>query len=497
MRLTGRFSHRGVVCLAAILFAAASSSRAADTCAAAATSDPAAATAQLLLDALIAINGVPGMGAAVYHEGKVAWTGCAGLRDIAAHKPVRRDTVFRLASVSKAVTAVAVARLSEQGKLDLDAPVKTMLPWLVNDWPAISVRQLAAHLSGLPHYQAGDENRGKVHYETSRAAAAVFSNRALLSAPGTAYSYSSWGYTLMGAVIEARSGQHFLDYLRSEVTTDLPIGADPDGRRTDASRLYTMDAGTARELPPHDFSYTWPGGGLAATPEALVRFGARVLDGSIVAPSTWQSMLQPTLLTSGVAAAESDYRVALGWRVAQDADGARIAHHAGVTEGARSALLLWPEQGTVAAVLSNASWVSSIVTTAAVLAAPFRPRPGLTKAECPRDSRRYRGKLGEQTLGGEVTFRLEAGRCVGTLLPDTALEKHFASATAWPAHRLDIIALDVDGRLDRAALVTPFGLYELRADTSDGWSAMLGTRPLQLKFRGAADGRRAKAQSSR
>lgn len=462
----------GTACLA-ITATTCMAAQAADTCGNA-LSGQAAATSQRLLDALVATNGVPGMGASLWRGGEIVWTGCSGRRDVAADLPVRHGTVFRLASVSKAITATALARLSEQGRVDLDAPVAERLPWLGDRWPAISLRQLAAHTSGLPHYQAIDADRGGVHYATARGAVGIFIDRPLLSQPGTTYGYSSWGYTLIGAAIEAQSGQSFLDYIATQVAPGLRIQADSSGRGPDDSRLYEIGGSTPRVLPLHDFSYTWPGGGLAATPEALARFGGSVLHGQVVSTATWHSMLQPARLQTGDPVRERDYHVGLGWRVGTDADGARIAHHAGVTAGARSALVLWPEEDTAASVLSNASWVSSIESTAILLAAPFRARPpGLQSVTCPVRSHRYGGRLGNRTIGGVATFRLEHGRCVGELATDEVLGGHFAAATALPGRKLRVIALEADASLARAALVTPFGLFDLRAEGPGQWSAAL------------------------
>ncbi|ALN61922.1 beta-lactamase family protein [Lysobacter antibioticus] len=455
---------------------------AADSCAAASNS-PEAKTSQLILDALIATNGVPGMGAAVWRDGEVVWTGCSGLRDIAAKLPVERDTVFRLASVSKPLAITAAAKLAEQGRLDLDAPVSGMLPWLRNDWQPISVRQLSAHISGMPHYQLGDRNAGQRHYATGRDAVGIFSERKLLSVPGTTYRYSSWGYTLIGAVIEARSGRHYLDYLAEQITPGLAIQADTDGLGKNVSRLYKIGDGAPRPAPPNDFSYTWPGGGMAGTPEALARFGGRLLQGRIVSPKTWQAMLQPTLYANGLPVRERDYGLGLGWRIGRDEDGAGIAHHAGTTDGARSALVLWPQQGLAASVLSNAQWVSAIDKTAMMLAAPHRPRPqGLVPRPCPLAATRYRGSLGERRFDGELSFRLVDGRCIGQLSAANSLGSYFDAAEAWPDRKLQVIALDRDGQLTRAALVAPTGLYDLRAAAAGGWSARFSDE-LSLELR--------------
>lgn len=468
-----------------LVFAALLPAATAGAACGAATGDaPAAQASQAMLDALVRTNGVPGMGAAVWRDGQVAWTGCAGWRDLEARQPVQADTVFRLASVSKVIAATAAAQLSEQGKLDLDAPVAQILPWLRNDWAPISVRQLAAHTAGLPHYEGDDMRAGERHYANAREAVALFSSRKLRSAPGTEYHYSSWGYTLIGAAIEAASGQHFLDYVAQRVVPGLSIAADTDGRGERVSRLYEIDGRTRRVAEARDFSYSWPGGGLAATPESLVRFGGRLLQGRIVSPPTFAAMLRPARLADGGPVAESDYQLALGWRVSNDADGLRMAHHAGVTAGARSSLVLWPDRQLAAGVLSNALWVASIDKTAMMLAAPFLPVPaGLRAHACPIGVTAYRGRLGDRELQGVVRFRQEHGRCVGELDAAGALTEHFASATAWPNRTLSLIGLDARGDFGRAALVTPHGLYDLRAQGGGRFQAKFSDKlTLQLQF---------------
>lgn len=454
---------------------------AAPACGAAGT--PAAQSADRLLQALIEVSGVPGMGAAVWQDGRVVWTGCAGWRDREAQQPVQADTVFRLASVSKVYAATLAARQAEQGRLDLDAPVQTLLPWLAGRWAPLSVRQLAAHASGLGHYTAADQALGQRHFSDGRAAVRWFIERPLLAAPGTRYTYSSWGYTLIGAVLEAQGAAPFVEQLQREL--GVAVQADPAGAGESVSRLYAIEGGAPTRLPGNDMSYTVPGGGLAATPAAVAEFGGRLLAGELVSPETWAAMREPYRLADGTPAGERDHQVGLGWRVGQDLDGAAIAHHAGVTAGARSALVLWPGEAVAVSLLSNASWVSSIEPSAMLLAAPFRvPPAGLLARACPQTAQTYAGHFGDTPIAGRLRFRLEAGRCHGVLDPDPTLASAFAKATAWPGRQLQIVALHADGDLGHAALVTPYGLYELRADPR-GWRAELPGGALTLQPRSA------------
>jgi CubicO group peptidase (beta-lactamase class C family) len=444
--------------------------------------DPASRTAQRMLDALVDVNGVPGMGAAVWRGDAVVWIGCAGRRDREAGLPVEADTIFRLASVSKVFAATAIARLAEQGHVDLDAPIATYLPWLPTRWAPISLRQLAAHASGLGHYIAADDALGRRRFDTARDAVRWFIERPLGALPGQGYEYSSWGYTLIGAVIEAVADTGYIDYIQREITPDLDVMQDSSGSGARVSRLYDIDAGAAVALPGRDMSYTVPGGGMAATPAAVAAFAGRLMQGRIVSTQAWHAMRQPFVLNDGSIARERDYQVGLGWRAGRDADGAPIAHHAGITEGARAALVLWPDEHTAASLLSNAIWVSSIEGSAMLLAAPFRDAPArLVERDCPLQAKRYRGTLGDASIGGALRFEVEQGRCVGVLEPDPALAAAFAKATAWPDRQLQIVGLSDSGSLSRAALVTPYGLYELRA-VDHGWRASLPAGELSVRM---------------
>lgn len=471
---------RSTACVAGLMALLASASTAhAETVADAAT------IAQRLLDTLRESNGVPGMGAAVWQEGQIGWEGSSGLRDVERRLPVTRDTLFRLASVSKIFTVAAVGQLAEQRRMDLDAPMQRQLPWLGSHWAPITPRQLAAHVSGLPHYQAVDADRGSRHYATGRDAVAIFAERDLLRPPGTAYSYSSWGYTLLGALVEEKTGRPFTDYVAKEVAPGLAIRADAtDSGDADASRAYGFDQRRVAEVPRHDFSYTWGGGGLSGTASAVASFGGRMIDGRVVRPETFDAMLVPVKLADGKTAGEDDYEVGFGWRIGGDADGAPFVHHNGVALGARSTLGLWRSERTAVSVLSNASWVSRMEPTAQMIAAPFRAIPaGLVDAACPIDARHYSGTFGDVAVEGTVRFRIEAGLCVGTAEQHPAMLAYFGTAMQRADAPLTIVGIDPDSGLARAGIVNPFGIADLRAQADGSFAAPITTtRRLVLRF---------------
>src|SRR2546421_4022268 len=130
--------------------------------------------------------------------------------------PVTAETQFRIGSVSKPITAVAVALLYEQGKLDLDAPVQRYVPSFPDEGFPITTRQLAGHLAGIRHYR-GDEFLLNRRFTSVLAGLTIFQGDSLLFPPGTKFSYSTYGWNLISAVVEAAAGRGFLSYMGRQV----------------------------------------------------------------------------------------------------------------------------------------------------------------------------------------------------------------------------------------------------------------------------------------
>lgn len=443
--------------------------------------------ADRILAAMVEANGVPGMAASVSRDGDPVWTGGAGYRDLEKRLPVEDRTIFRLASVSKILAVTAAARLHEQGRLDVDRPIQTRLGYLDPKWPNVTPRQLASHTAGIPHYQKVDEDRGGHRFNSVRESIGVFNGRDLLFAPGAGYSYSSYGYTLLSAVVEQSAGKPYLDYLAAEIVPGLTIVPDAtDPANPVASKAYIYDKGALAPAPVHDFSYSWGGAGMSATAGDLARFGGRMLSGKLISNTTLEWMREPSQLADGTVIMDDGFPVGFGLRGGTDRDGERIAHHGGAAIGARSVLLLYPDRELALSIVSNAPWVTSIEQTAITLSVPFRPsRAAAITRPCPIKATRYDGSFDGKPVTGTARFAVEDGICSATISVTKSMADWFNGPAQKDAESLKIISFNTRGVFGRAALVTPFGAYDLRPSSNDEEYTVhfSDTRSLSVKFR--------------
>lgn len=170
--------------------------------------------------------GTPGLAIGVFHKGRVLFVKTAGYADIEHGVKVTNKTRFELASVSKQFTGVTVAKLAATGKLDLDADIRTYLPWVPSFGGAkITARQLLHHTSGLreQHELCGLADLGCVHdFRIEHFRNIVMRQKSLNFAPGTRYSYSNTGYMLLGEIVKAVTGKSFRAY--SDEAVFRPLG---------------------------------------------------------------------------------------------------------------------------------------------------------------------------------------------------------------------------------------------------------------------------------
>lgn len=300
---------------------------------------------------------VPGVQLAVMRDGRLVWNAAVGMADLEQRVPVTPGTRFRIGSVSKPLTATALAILARSGRLDLDAPVQRYVPGFPTHGATITLRQLAGHLSGLRHYTDAEDLSTR-HFGSVDEAVAVFAGDSLLFAPGTRFSYSSYGYVLASAAIERAAGQPFTAAMRrlvfapagmSHTTFDYADSVIP-GRARPYHRAWDGAAwvGPVSNAPFVDLSNRWAAGGVLSTAGDLARFGDALLRGRLVDGAT-----QEMMWTSQRTAADSATGYGLGFFVAPDAQGRPRVYHGGNATGATAKLVIYPADRVVVAILWN------------------------------------------------------------------------------------------------------------------------------------------------
>lgn len=310
---------------------------------------------EALIDSLMAVQGIPGVTAAVGVQGRIVWSDGFGYADLENRVPVWPHTKMRIGSVSKALTSVAVGRLVEAGTLDLDAPVQAYVSSFPEKRDTITTRLVAGHLAGVRHYR-DDEFLSKKHYNSVEAGLEIFEADTLLYEPGTEYSYSSYGWNLVSAVVEGAAEQPFLSYMREHVLRPMrlrnTVADHVDSLITNRTDYYVREDGALRNAPYVDNSYKWAGGGYLSTAEDLVRFGHGVFQGDVLDPETVE-VLTTSQRTSG--GELTGYGI--GWQIDTDASGRRTVGHGGGSVGGSTAFITIPSANVVVAMISNMSGV--------------------------------------------------------------------------------------------------------------------------------------------
>ncbi len=168
---------------------------------------------------------IPGAAWGVIIDGRLAHIGVTGYRDLAGRSPVDSSSVFRIASMTKSFTAMAILRLRDEGKLALDDPAERYVPELATlkypttDSPKITIRHLLSHAEGFPEDNPwGDQQLARTDEEMSRMmrVGIPFSNP-----PGIAYEYSNYGFAILGRIVSKVSGMPYADYVAANILRPL------------------------------------------------------------------------------------------------------------------------------------------------------------------------------------------------------------------------------------------------------------------------------------
>lgn len=255
-------------------------------------------------------------------------------------------TKFRLGSVTKQFTAVAILLMQDRGKLTLDAPVKTYLPDAPAAWDKVTVRHLLTHSAGIPNFtNFPDYSATKTLPATHDSLIARFRDKPLEFAPGEKFAYSNSGYVLLSAIVEKLSGQSYAAFVAENLFK--PLDMADTGYDSHAMILPRRASGYAPgpkgPVNADYISMTIPqgAGGLYSTTRDLLKWQRGIYGGKLLKPAT-------------VAAFRTPYKdgYALGIGV-QSAGGVTTIEHGGGIEGFNTSLAYDPDRKITVVVLGN------------------------------------------------------------------------------------------------------------------------------------------------
>jgi len=335
----------------------------------------AVAQAEQIVRAGVSEQNLPGLSIAVGAGGEIVWAEGFGWADLEQHTAVSPDTRFRLGHASVALTSAGAGLLLEKNRLNLDDEIQMHVrAYPKKQWP-VTLGQLMGHLAGVRHYGGEGDYMPSARCERASEGLERFADDPLRFEPGTEYRYSTFGWVLVSAAVEAAADETFYSFMRTQVFAPLGMedtvpdaGADPmPNRATFYFPRFKADTRYGPEVATVvDHSCFAGAGGFVSTPSDLVRFGLGLGSGKLLQPATVQQLQTPQRLTSG-----EETKYGLGWRldtVSLGGESTKMASHdGGLLLGGSTSLLSFPDRGLVVAVTSNTSYadVTSIATKVA------------------------------------------------------------------------------------------------------------------------------------
>jgi len=314
-----------------------------------------------------------GLGVAVVHDGKIVFQKGYGHAD--KEKNVAVDpakTLFRWASVSKPLTAVAALQLVEAGKLDLDKDIREYVPEFPDKGVKITTRQLLGHQAGIVHYTNGKVIITKRDYETKNPfedvvlALDTFKESPLVNQPDEKFSYTTHGYILLSAVVQRAGNEKFADQVQARIVK--PLGAttlQPDYQWKDIPNRavgYVLEKDEVKRSTDTDVSWKLGGGGYVSSVEDFARFAAGLINRKLVAEKTEAKMWQRQVLTNNRV---TNY--GLGFAIGLTPSRRPWVGHDGAQEKTRTIMMLEPASRRGVVVMTNSEWANPAQVANSVL----------------------------------------------------------------------------------------------------------------------------------
>jgi len=306
--------------------------------------------AEKILYYLIQEEIIPGASVTVTKQGKIIWQGGYGYADISKKTPVDpQKTIFRVASMSKAITGVLLARLQEQKKFDWNLSLYEYVPNFPPKPFDFTIKQLAGHLAGIRSYKANEYTLNKKY--SIEEGIDLFKDDILQSAPGTKFLYSSYGINLISLAIEKCLNKKFEDIAKDEVFKPLNMWRTfPDRGKiiTDEATPYTRTKKGLDKATEVNNYFKLAGGGFLSTSHDIAKMGTAIERHSFLSQAIENEMLKKQCTTDDV---EINYGI--GWQNQRDWNGHDYFGHTGMGVGGFGWLSVYPNEQVVIVMLFN------------------------------------------------------------------------------------------------------------------------------------------------
>ena len=306
-----------------------------------------------LARAAMAEERIPGLSVAVVRGPDTVTARGWGWADLEQQVPATAGTVYRIGSLTKQFTALAILQLADQGRLSLDDPLQRFVPSFPTPGRRITIRHLLTHTSGIPNYTAIGEawtRRMRLDLPPDTLLALV-RRRPPDFAPGERFHYSNTNYFLLGLILEKASGEPYARYIQEHIATPLGLARTTycDTRRILPGRAqgYTQDTTGVVHAEFISMDLPYAAGALCSTVLDLVTWQRALWSDRLVQPGGYNTMSTPARLTNGN---RTVYGFGLG---IGDLGGHRMVQHSGGINGFASALITFPDDTLIIAVLAN------------------------------------------------------------------------------------------------------------------------------------------------
>lgn len=360
----------------------------------------------------LAKQDAPSVAVAVARKDRTILAEGFGLADVEAKRPATPDTIYRLASVSKPITATGLMILVDRGRIDLDAPANRYLEGsplraFAGKAEELTVRRIANHTSGLPVYH----NFFYDHIKPTPIPETIRRYGFAVAEPGTRWAYSNLGFGILGHIVERVAGTPWRDFNEHELFDPIGMSRTSDrirpGHEADAAVPCTRDV-AGRFLPVADYDFDHPGASaICSSANDLVRFARLhlndgILDGvRIISAESARAMRKLTGVRS------EGQGTGIGWGVGKDHGRACVSHTGGMP-GVATALRIYPEDDLAIVVLTNgesSSLVAKVADRIAEILLPKREKTEDRKGDRPKDK-------GPESAGSDVESGTWTGRLV-------------------------------------------------------------------------------------